>query len=100
MEKSVWRYNIVLGHGGRGGTLGTSTTTKAWAGLVVDSTSTLITTQGHSKILTREREIIMDDFMRVVLEQSRHICLECDRVFDMFDETDAEEWHYGHDCES
>lgn len=26
-------------------------------------------------------------------------CVECSRVFDMFDETDAEEWHYGHDCE-
>lgn len=28
-----------------------------------------------------------------------HTCVECGRVFDMFDETDAEEWHYGHDCE-
>jgi hypothetical protein len=27
-------------------------------------------------------------------------CGECNRVFDMFDEIDAEEWHYGHDCES
>lgn len=27
-------------------------------------------------------------------------CVECERVFDMFDETDAEEWHYGHDCEA
>lgn len=27
-------------------------------------------------------------------------CVECDRVFDLFDETDAEEWAYGHDCES
>jgi hypothetical protein len=27
-------------------------------------------------------------------------CGECNRVFDMFDETDAEEWHYGHDCEA
>lgn len=27
-------------------------------------------------------------------------CVECDRVFDLLDETDAEEWAYGHDCES
>ena len=26
-------------------------------------------------------------------------CVDCGRVFDLFDETDAEEWHYGHDCE-
>lgn len=27
-------------------------------------------------------------------------CPECKRVFDMTDETDAEEWFYGHDCEA
>lgn len=26
-------------------------------------------------------------------------CVECDRVFDLLDENDAEEWYYGHDCE-
>jgi hypothetical protein len=26
-------------------------------------------------------------------------CPECGRVFDLADETDAEEWAYGHDCE-
>jgi hypothetical protein len=26
-------------------------------------------------------------------------CAECDRVFDLTDETDAEEYFYGHDCE-
>lgn len=26
-------------------------------------------------------------------------CIECGRVFDMFDPIDAEEWAYGHDCE-
>ena len=26
-------------------------------------------------------------------------CVECDRIFDLFDETDANEWFYGHDCE-
>lgn len=27
-------------------------------------------------------------------------CRECGRIFDLLDETDAEEWGYGHDCES
>lgn len=27
-------------------------------------------------------------------------CQECERVFDLTDETDAEEWAYGHDCEA
>lgn len=27
-------------------------------------------------------------------------CPECGRVFDLLDETDSEEWHYGHDCEA
>lgn len=26
-------------------------------------------------------------------------CVECERLFDLLDETDAEEWEYGHDCE-
>jgi len=26
-------------------------------------------------------------------------CEECDRVFDMADGIDRQEWHYGHDCE-
>ena len=27
-------------------------------------------------------------------------CDECGRVFDLLDEQDAAEWHYGHDCEA
>jgi len=27
-------------------------------------------------------------------------CFECGRVFDLLDEDDANEWYYGHDCES
>ena len=27
-------------------------------------------------------------------------CVECGRVFDLLDETDQEEWTYGHDCET
>jgi len=26
-------------------------------------------------------------------------CVECGRVFDLYNETDAEEWEFGHDCE-
>jgi hypothetical protein len=26
-------------------------------------------------------------------------CYECGRVFDLFEQSDAEEWFYGHDCE-
>jgi hypothetical protein len=26
-------------------------------------------------------------------------CPECDRVFDLLDEDDAQEYFYGHDCE-
>lgn len=26
-------------------------------------------------------------------------CIECNRIFDLLNELDAEEWHYGHDCE-
>ena len=31
--------------------------------------------------------------------QTRAKCIECARVFDLMNETDAEEWYYGHDCE-
>lgn len=26
-------------------------------------------------------------------------CSECDREFDLLNEVDYNEWHYGHDCE-
>lgn len=26
-------------------------------------------------------------------------CYECDRMFNLLDKTDANEWYYGHDCE-
>ena len=25
-------------------------------------------------------------------------CIECGRTFDLFDENESNEWHYGHDC--
>lgn len=27
-------------------------------------------------------------------------CPECNRVFDLLNDTDAAEWSYGHDCET
>ena len=29
----------------------------------------------------------------------RATCVECQRVFDLLDEDDLNEWTYGHDCE-
>jgi DNA-directed RNA polymerase subunit RPC12/RpoP len=26
-------------------------------------------------------------------------CVECERIFDLTDETDSADWAYGHDCE-
>jgi hypothetical protein len=34
------------------------------------------------------------------LPQAKKTCCECEREFDMFDDVDAQEWHYGHDCEA
>lgn len=31
--------------------------------------------------------------------QTQAKCVECERVFDLLNEDDANEWHYGHDCE-
>ena len=31
--------------------------------------------------------------------QTKAKCQECGRVFDLLDNTDAEEFFYGHDCE-
>lgn len=28
------------------------------------------------------------------------VCPECDRLFDLLEEEEANEWYYGHDCES
>lgn len=32
--------------------------------------------------------------MKLVME-----CPECDKLFDLLDEDQANEWEYGHDCE-
>lgn len=31
--------------------------------------------------------------------RTKAMCTECDRVFDLLDEDDANEYYYGHDCE-
>jgi len=31
---------------------------------------------------------------------SNEKCVECGRVFNLLDEKDASEFHYGHDCEA
>ena len=36
---------------------------------------------------------------RIALVLAYATCKECERVFDLHKEGDAEEWHYGHDCE-
>lgn len=33
------------------------------------------------------------------MEALEVICPECGRVFDLLDESDADEWYSGHDCE-
>lgn len=32
--------------------------------------------------------------------RTKATCVECNREFDLLDEEDANEWHYGHDCEA
>ncbi len=34
-----------------------------------------------------------------ILHAAKQICGECDRVFNLADENDSQEWFYGHDCE-
>ena len=38
-------------------------------------------------------------FAAEVARQVLRTCAECARVFDLLDDTDAQEWYYGHDCE-
>jgi hypothetical protein len=33
-------------------------------------------------------------------QPSTAVCRECGRRFDLADQFDAEEWFYGHDCET
>ena len=57
----------------------------------------------------RERDMKLSDLLassdpigtlsQAVGRWSAPKCVDCGRVFDLSDETDADEWHYGHDCE-
>ena len=38
-------------------------------------------------------------FTGLVKVQRTRVCVECERIFDLTDATDAAEWYYGHDCE-
>jgi len=40
------------------------------------------------------------DIVAIGESQRLHQCVECARVFNMANANDADEWHYGHDCES
>jgi len=35
-----------------------------------------------------------------ILKVSKQKCVECGRVFNLLDKSDADEFHYGHDCEA
>jgi DNA polymerase III psi subunit len=35
----------------------------------------------------------------MIVSHTKAKCVECDRVFDLRDEDEANEWFYGHDCE-
>jgi len=36
----------------------------------------------------------------VLTVRTKARCQECGRVFDLMEDVDAEEWHYGHECEA
>lgn len=36
----------------------------------------------------------------IVTSHASAKCVECSRVFDLLDSVDADEWFYGHDCET
>ena len=47
-----------------------------------------------------ERQRRDDRTWRIMEELDTEQCVKCERVFDLTDEDDAEEWFYGHDCEA
>jgi hypothetical protein len=36
---------------------------------------------------------------RKEFDMTKATCIECNRVFDLYKEDDAQEYYYGHDCE-
>jgi len=60
----------------------------------------------------RQEADALDAHAKIMREQARDLrrpanameavvvrCVECGRAFDLTDAAQAEEWHYGHDCE-
>jgi hypothetical protein len=37
--------------------------------------------------------------MKQEIDREKTVCPECDRLFDLLEETDANDWFYGHDCD-
>ena len=48
---------------------------------------------------SQEMDIDMTNKMGIKIMRKAQ-CVECDRIFDLLDEVDNEEWFYGHDCEA
>ena len=48
---------------------------------------------------TAKEEMMNYPLQTWVLKMPRAVCPECNRVFDLMDEIDSEEWSFGHDCE-
>jgi tRNA(Ile)-lysidine synthase TilS/MesJ len=40
------------------------------------------------------------EFINDLVDQQILQCFECGRKFDLMDEEQSSEWHYGHDCEA
>lgn len=49
--------------------------------------------------MTLGRNTFAEQLPRII-ERDIRICPECTRVFNLFNVNDAEEWFYGHDCET
>jgi len=48
-------------------------------------------------VIKRRAELVRPG---VVSIHTTTTCVECGRVFDIFNERDSEEWAFGHDCEA
>lgn len=51
----------------------------------------------HEEVLALQAEL--DELRAMNVTKAMWVCAECGRVFDLLDDDDANEWHYGHDCE-
>ena len=46
------------------------------------------------------KEISKSRIREIMTSHENVICLECLRLFDLLNEEEANEWFYGHDCET